>query len=55
MMIAFHVFFILFIKDCPNGTYADSDTGTRLCITDCPNYSGTGGRDLYGDPTTHTC
>lgn len=40
---------------CPNGTYADSDTGTRLCVTDCPDYSGGGGRDLYGDPLTHTC
>ncbi len=45
----------LFYSACPDGTYADSDTGTRLCITDCPDYTATGGRNLYGDPLTHTC
>ena len=46
----------IFNLACPNGTYADSDTGTRLCVTDCPDRTTiVGGRDLYGDPLTKTC
>ena len=42
---------------CPNGTYADSHTGTRLCVALCPpgSLSSTASPNLYGDPTTHTC
>ena len=55
-MIVFHVnIFIILV--CPNGTYADSHTGTRLCVALCPPgvTSSTASPDLYGDPTTHTC
>lgn len=40
---------------CPSGTYADSYNSARLCVTDCNDYSGSGGPDLYGDPLTRTC
>ena len=55
-MIAFHVKINLFIV-CPNGTYADSHSSSRLCVALCPpgTLSSTASPNLYGDPTTHTC
>lgn len=54
--IVFHVNY-LHNSDCPNGTYADSYTGTRLCVQYCPPgvLNSVTAPNLYGDPTTHTC
>lgn len=42
---------------CPNGTYADSYSSTRLCVQYCPPgvLGSVAAPNLYGDPTTHTC
>lgn len=55
-MIVFHVLFCLLLV-CPNGTYADSHTGTRTCVALCPPgvTNSVAAPNLYGDPTTHTC
>lgn len=53
--IVFHVIFILFIV-CPDDTFADSHTGTRLCVATCPGtVDSLAAPNLYGEPTTHTC
>lgn len=55
-MTALIVIFLFYIV-CPNGTYADSHTGTRLCVALCPPgvKNSVATPNLYGDPTTHTC
>jgi len=53
-MIVYHVIISLILV-CPIGTYANSDATSRLCVADCPDYTGSAGRDLYGDSTTNTC
>ena len=42
---------------CPNGTYADSYSASRLCVQYCPpgTLNSVSTPNLYGDPTTRTC
>lgn len=42
------------VSFCPPDTFADSYTGTRLCVPTCPGVN-TNPPNLYGDPTTRTC